>query len=484
MGTEAPSQPILSSRSSQNTLQADDMSSSVPNHEKPVDTSTPHTGSQNQTSTAAVTNGASEKSDIESPPTQPQKPSGMQAGIPPPPNGGLVAWLQVVAGFMLFFNTWGILNTFGVYQTYYETGALFTETSSNISWIGSIQAYMVLTVGFFSGPVYDRGYLRALLIAGSFGVVFGHMMLSLCTEFWQVLLAQGFCVGMGAGCLFVPAVAILPTYFNTKIGLAIGLAAAGSSMGGVIYPIAFYKLIGEVGFGWATRIIGFIALATLLVPIFVMKMRFKPPKARNLVDLSAFTDPPFMVFTIGTMIGFIGLYVMFFYLSYFAGERHITNAAMSFYIVPIFNAASTFGRTLPNALSDKTGPLNLIVPGAIVVGILTLCMLAVTSEAGIIVIAVLFGFFSGVFIALPPVCFVALTQDKRLIGTRIGMGFGIFGFGVLCGGPAAGSILGADEGNLNWTGLWVYAGVTLLASGVIFAALRVWKAGTALKVKI
>ena len=27
----------------------------------------------------------------------------------PPPNGGLKAWLQVLGGFMLFFNTWGVL---------------------------------------------------------------------------------------------------------------------------------------------------------------------------------------------------------------------------------------------------------------------------------------------------------------------------------------------------------------------------------------
>lgn len=46
------------------------------------------------------------------------------------------------------------------------------------------------------------------------------------------MLAQGFCIGLGGGMLFVPSVAILPTYFSTKIGLAIGLAAAGSSMGG------------------------------------------------------------------------------------------------------------------------------------------------------------------------------------------------------------------------------------------------------------
>lgn len=98
---------------------------------------------------------------------------------------------------MLFFNTWGILNTFGVYQTYYESGQLFEQSSSNISWIGAIQAFMVLIVGAFVGPLYDRGHLRWLLIVGAFLIVFGHMMLSLCGEFWQCLLAQGFVIGIG-----------------------------------------------------------------------------------------------------------------------------------------------------------------------------------------------------------------------------------------------------------------------------------------------
>ena len=56
-------------------------------------------------------------------------------------------------------------------------------------------------------------------------------MLSLCHEYWEALLAQAFCVGLGAGCLFVPSVAILPTYFTTKIALAVGIAASGSSFG-------------------------------------------------------------------------------------------------------------------------------------------------------------------------------------------------------------------------------------------------------------
>lgn len=32
------------------------------------------------------------------------------------PNGGTKAWLQVLASFFLFFNSWGIVNTFGMFM--------------------------------------------------------------------------------------------------------------------------------------------------------------------------------------------------------------------------------------------------------------------------------------------------------------------------------------------------------------------------------
>ncbi|KAL4738383.1 major facilitator superfamily domain-containing protein [Aspergillus similis] len=403
-------------------------------------------------------------------------------GPSPPPNGGLVAWLHVAAGFMLFFNTWGMLNTFGVFQTYYESGALFHRSSSDISWIGSIQAFMLLLVGFITGPIYDRGYLRALLTVGGFGIVFGTMMLSLCKEYWQVLLAQGFCIGIGAGCLFVPCVSILPTYFSSKLGAALGLAVSGSSLGGIIYPIVLNRLLEPLGFGWSVRVIGFIALGTLILPIVVMKQRVKPPKARALVDWTAFTDIPFMTLVIAGLIAFMGLFTLLFYISYVASARHLTSNDMAFYLVPILNAASCFGRTIPTAMADKFGPFNLIGPFCMVVGILILCMIAVVNEAGIIVIAVFSGFFSGALIGLPPLCFVALTKDKSKIGTRIGMGFGTMAFGVLAGGPGAGDILG-DAHNLDWNGVWIFGGLSCLVAAAIFAALRVSQYGFRLRVK-
>jgi len=163
------------------------------------------------------------------------------AAAPPPQSrnqrqldGGLRAWLQVVGGWCIAFNTWGVLNTFGIFQTYYESGVLFTETSSSIAWIGSIQALCIVSLGLVSGPLYDRGYLLALLLVGSFMIVFSFMMLSISTTFWEALLAQGFCFGIGAGLIWVPMLAVIPAYFRTKLGLAVGLAISGSSIGGVM----------------------------------------------------------------------------------------------------------------------------------------------------------------------------------------------------------------------------------------------------------
>lgn len=109
-------------------------------------------------------------------------------------------------------------------QTYYESGALFQTSSSNISWIGSLTAFLLLLTSPIAGPIFDRGYFRELLLFGGFLIVFGQMMLSLSKEYYQAVLSQGVAIGIGTGCLFVPSIAIVPQWFSTKTGMATGIA--------------------------------------------------------------------------------------------------------------------------------------------------------------------------------------------------------------------------------------------------------------------
>ncbi|KAK5718550.1 hypothetical protein LTR15_008281 [Elasticomyces elasticus] len=396
------------------------------------------------------------------------------------PNGGTTAWLQVLGSFFIYWNAWGIVNTFGTYQTFYETDLLSASSPSDISWIGSVQAFLLMVVSALGGPLYDAGYVHHLLIGGSVLAVLGQMMLSLCTTYWQVFLAQGICIGIGTGAMFVPGVAILSTYFSTKIATATGLAAAGSSLGGTIYPIVFHQLQPKIGFAWATRVLGFIMLATLIVSNCVLKVRVLPEGRRRFLDLTAFKELPYVLFVAGNTMAFLGLYNPFFYVQSYVIESGIAGPGLAFYMLSIINASSTFGRIIPGYTADRIGPLNMIVPCTFFAGVLCICLAAAHSIGPVIAILVLYGFCSGTLVSLPPTIFVHLTENRAVIGTRMGMGFAITSVGMLVGTPISGAILNAS----SFTYVWVFGGICTVAGAGCLLACRVAKGGAGLMTKV
>jgi len=58
------------------------------------------------------------------------------------------------------------------------------------------------------GKVYDHHGPRGLLLIGSLLHVFGLMMTSLGTEYYQILLAQGLCSALGVSAIFQPCMCI------------------------------------------------------------------------------------------------------------------------------------------------------------------------------------------------------------------------------------------------------------------------------------
>lgn len=90
----------------------------------------------------------------------------------------------------------------GVFQAYYQQDILQHKSASDISWIGSLQSCLFIIGTVVVGPLFDLGYLRSTLTVGTILTVFGTMMTSLCQEYWQFILAQGVCTGLGMTCLF------------------------------------------------------------------------------------------------------------------------------------------------------------------------------------------------------------------------------------------------------------------------------------------
>lgn len=331
-------------------------------------------------------------------------------------------------------------------------------------------------MGIITGPLFDWGYLRSLLLVGSSLLVFGMIMASICTHYWQAMLTQGLLVGIGCGCLFVPSIAVLPMYFKKKKALALGVAAAGSSLGGIIFTIVFRQLQPTIGFGWATRVIALIMMVTLTVPAAGMKMRTRPASRRQIFDAAAWKEAPYAIFNIAFLFLLMGIYVPFFYLQKYA--RDYIDADLSSYLLVILNAGSFFGRILPNFVADKTGVFNILIPSSLIAAFLGYMWIDIRNTAGLVVFAAIYGFFSGTLLSLPPTAVVTLSPNLSSVGVRLGMNTFVGSIGLAIGNPIAGAIL-----RHGWPKVQAYGASCVVLGTILLIAARVAKAGWDVKTK-
>jgi len=154
-----------------------------------------------QTTTAAPSVDETKRdvvSDVEQPPVEEKhdEPSPADASPVNPwhpsqfPDGGKAAYLTLLGGFCCLFCSFGWLNCVGVFQNYYQQNQLREYSPSTIAWIPSIQIFLMFLPGPIVGWVFDNYGPRYLLLFGTFFHVFGLMMTSLCTEYYQFILVS------------------------------------------------------------------------------------------------------------------------------------------------------------------------------------------------------------------------------------------------------------------------------------------------------
>ncbi|KAK4150614.1 major facilitator superfamily domain-containing protein [Chaetomidium leptoderma] len=388
--------------------------------------------------------------------------------FPPAPDGGARAWLAVAGAACIFFSCLGFMNSFGVFQAYYMANQLRDETSDNIAWIGSLMAFVQFAGGAIAGPLFDR-YGSWVIRPGAVLYVFALMMTSLCTQYWQFMLAQGVLTGLAMSMLQVPAFAAVAQYFDKKRAAVIGIVVSGSSIGGIVFPIAFSKMLNDspLGFGWSVRVMGFVVTPLLAFASFTLKARL-PPRETNFFIGAAFKQPTFLMLIAAIFCGFIGMYTPLFFLPTYAVSRGI-EPTLAAYLLAIVNGASTFGRIIPGVLADRFGKLNMLGVGAVSTGIVVLCMNSAVNTAGLVVYAIVFGFSSGTIISGATAALSICTDDPRNLGTYMGMGIAMASTASLIGPPVNGVLLDRYGGFLQAS---IFSGVICLAGGVLAFATK------------
>ena len=215
----------------------------------------------------------------------------------------------------------------------------------------------------------------------------------------------------------------------------------------------------------------------MCVSLAFMKTRTAPPKkARALLDWTAFKEAPYDIFSLGLFLAFIGLYFPFFYASIYGQRIAGLSSHTSFYLLAVLNAGSVFGRIIPGLLADKLGSLNVMVPCGLITAVLAFVWLGISNAPGLWVFCVLYGFFSGAIVSLPPTVIAILSPDMSVVGTRMGMSFTFAGFGLLIGNPIAGAILNVAEGQFH--GAQAFSAATTMGGAVLFLVIRLMRSRT------
>ncbi|KAF8625091.1 hypothetical protein AX15_005570 [Amanita polypyramis BW_CC] len=401
------------------------------------------------------------------------------------PEGGLRGWLAVAGSFIFQFSCFGYLNAFGVYNDYYVRTYLNEKyTSSEIGWIGSVQLLLIYSMGIVSGRAFDAGYFYHITIIATILFTFSLFMLSLTQpqQYYQVFLAQGLGNGIAMGLLYTPGLAVVSHYFKRRRAFVMGIAAAGTAVGGSIHPIMLNKLFyGSVGFHNGVRASAGFNLGLLIIAILFTKPRLPPKKHEGslLENLRTFLrEPAYLITILGTIFAAMGFYYPLFSLQLYAIE-HGVNSTFAFYLLTILNATSLFGRVISNLAVNKYGVMNTMLLCTIGAAITVFSELAVKNLVGIIFFSIVFGFFVGSYAGLLGPMLSAQARNDTEIGARIGICFMFTGIGALVGNPIGGALV---TSSYIWWRAIVFSGVFLTLGAMCFIGARLMfakKKGTA-----
>ncbi|CAH0045179.1 unnamed protein product [Clonostachys solani] len=376
------------------------------------------------------------------------------------------SWLIALLAHLVIFSTWGFVNAFGAFQTYYVY-ELRIGGDSEVAWIGSTQLLLIFGVGIVAGRALDAGHYRAVFACGSLLYILGMFMLSLSTRYWHIFLSHAVCVGAGFGSVFAPTVALAGTYFDRHRALALGLMTIGSATGGMVFSAMAARMLPSHGFAWTVRTMGFVQLAITLICAPFLKPCTVPRKAGPLVEWSVLRDRAHVFHLLGAFFLFWSVFIGYYYLASYA--RAVVGASQStgFYLLLTMNGVGVVGRVAVSLLGSRHGPVVLMVPAALFNALLGFCWAAVSGERGLWAFTVFFGTAVACIQAVYPMVLGSFVEDTRKAGAITGMGFFVAGVAAFTGPPVAGVLIQVRGG--DYLGVQLMSGSSMVVAAVMYS---------------
>lgn len=208
--------------------------------------------------------------------------------------------------------------TIGVFSNALATTVLKDKASTTeLMGVGTV---MVVCLNVFTpvSPLLSRLGTRISMLIGSVIMCLGIILAGFSTEIWHVYLTHGLLFGIGASFVYMSIVAVIPQWFTTKRGTAMGISSAGSGFGGLALSPMVSALAEKYGVGWAYRIVGLMCFCICFIASLVIRTRLPPDHhkqpIRSPIHLSMLKDSNFVIMLVGIVISLTGYLIPLFYL--------------------------------------------------------------------------------------------------------------------------------------------------------------------------
>ncbi|KAI8369713.1 major facilitator superfamily domain-containing protein [Blakeslea trispora] len=276
---------------------------------------------------------------------------------------GGYGWFVVLGAFCVQIASFGIVSSWGVMQDYFDQHVFKDDQRAqvNLSFVGSLALICINGASPLVHIAISRFGLQTVMIAGSFLIVFGLEMAGFAYEIWHLYLTQGILFGTGASCMYVVVMTVTPQWFTKNRGIALGIVAGGSGMGGLILPFIVTHLNLTLGSGWTYRILGFICLGCSAIACATVKERIpqkrEKKKLSDVLQLNVLRNRNFLLFGVASDIALLGYFIPFFFVPSYATYLGMSEAQGSA-LVSVISATNFIGRLIAGYLGDRFGKLN------------------------------------------------------------------------------------------------------------------------------
>lgn len=104
------------------------------------------------------------------------------------------------------------------------------------------------------------------------------------------------------------------TWFPKRRSLALTLVTCGASTGGIVFPVIAQQMLPKAGLAWTLRCMALVVLVDGVVIIALARDRLSPRPPAPFLELSAFKELPYTLFSVGVFFCSWALYVAYDYV--------------------------------------------------------------------------------------------------------------------------------------------------------------------------